>query len=207
MWHQPAHFDVFRAELEFEGYRVYSPRLHRGNVANDVAAVQRQVDACERPPALIGHSYGGAVIGQVSGARAMMFVAAFVLRTGESCAGTGGTPKLAPAILTDLDGKTRIDPDRARKYLYADCSPDEAVRAIRLLTTQTSGHGRTDAVAERWTGVPTRYVVCADDQALDVEVQRRMANRCSSQVELHSGHSPFIAQPGALAAELWTLST
>ncbi len=206
MWHQPGHFNFLAKSLEALGYRIRVPRLHRGNVAADVSVVQEEIDSCTRPPALLGHSYGGAVIGQTEGACAMLFVAAFVLHIGESCAKMGGPPLLESAIVTNIDGTTTLNPALARQHLFADCPADRADTAVRLLTRQDSGHGRTIAWRESWVEVPTRYVVCGTDQALDVKVQKQMASRCMSKATLRGGHSVYISQPNALAAEISSLS-
>ncbi len=205
MWHQPAHFDAFRTVLESAGYAVRAPRLHRGSLSKDAAAVQEAIEACAEPPVLVAHSYGGAVVGHTTGARAMLFVTAFVLEVGESCAGVAGPPPCRPAIVSNPDGGTSLDPALAPEYFFADCAPAEVERAVALLVPQGRGHGRTPASASTWRELPTRYVVCEQDRAIDVDVQRRLAARCTSQVSMRSSHSPFLSQPQALAAQLSTL--
>lgn len=206
MWHQPAHFDAFRTALERAGHVVWVPLLHRGSLAEDVAAVQEAIEHCSEPPVLVGHSYGGAVIGHTTGARAMLFVTGFVLEVGESCATVAGPPPCMPAIVSNPDGSTSLDPDLAPEYFYADCAPEDVERAVAQLVRQGRGHGRTPAWASTWREVPTRYVVCEQDRAIEVEVQWRMAARCTTQVPMPTSHSPFVSQPEALAAEVSALA-
>ncbi|MFF1294773.1 MULTISPECIES: hypothetical protein [unclassified Streptomyces] len=75
---------------------------------------------------MLGHSYGGSVITGVRGAGHLIYLAAFVLDTGESAAGLGGaTPQLQDAINPEPDGSTSLDPDRAVDTLYGDCSTED----------------------------------------------------------------------------------
>ncbi|MDO5504067.1 MAG: alpha/beta hydrolase [Actinomycetia bacterium] len=202
LWHSPRHFDPLRAVLEQSGHRVHAPELHRGSLAADVAAVQETIDACAEPPLLLGHSYGGAVIGHTAGSAGMLFVAAFVLDEAESCSGHSRPPSAAPAIAFLEDGRSAIKPELATAYFYADCDPATAASAITHLRPQAPGHGRATATAATWRDVPTRYLVCAADQALHPDVQRRLARRCDSSDEIDASHSPFLSQPERIAAEL-----
>lgn len=206
MWHRPAHLDVLRSALASEGYVVRVPALHRGSLARDVAAVQAAVDACAEAPVLVAHSYGGAVAGHVTGVRAMLLVTAFVLEVGESCASVAGPPPCRPAIVSNPDGSTALDPGLAPEYFYADCPPEEVERAVALLVPQARGTGRAEAVACTWRDVPTRYVVCEQDRAIDPEVQRRLAARCSSSVSIATSHSPFLSRPSVLVEQVGVLA-
>lgn len=90
LYHQPAHMQPLVSELEKRDVNVHVPTLHRGSLAADIAAAQRAVDASQRGTIVVGHSYGGAVAGGVEGAVALVFIAAFVLDIGESCATLSG---------------------------------------------------------------------------------------------------------------------
>ena len=62
LWHQPAQFDRLTAVLRAHGIGVHVPRLHRGSLTNDTAAVQKVVDALPVARIVLGHSYGDSVI-------------------------------------------------------------------------------------------------------------------------------------------------
>ena len=53
--------------------------------------------------------------------------------------------------------------------------------------------------------MPTRYVVCEDDRAIDPVVQRRLAARCSTSVSMATSHSPFLSAPEALVEQVAVL--
>ncbi|MBH0131019.1 alpha/beta hydrolase [Salinibacterium sp. NK8237] len=203
LWHQPAHLSLLTYELRERGIRVTSPLLHRGSLAADTAAVQEAVDACASAPVVVGHSYGGSVITGLRGVHHLVFVAAFVPDAGESSASLGGPePLIAPALITDTNGSTRIDPEQAREYLYEDCSEELSLWATSLLRSQAPGHGRGVPGHIGWHSTRSTYVVCTRDRALDPELQREMSRRCDYAVELATSHSPFISEPKTIATLL-----
>ena len=51
-----------------------------------------------------------------------------------------------------------------------------------------------------WRTIPSTYVVCTQDNAIPVELQRDVfAPRAEQVVELEASHSPFFSQPEAVA--------
>lgn len=201
LWHQPAHFDRLAGVLRAQGAVVHVPRLHRGSLARDTAAVQSVVDGLPVAPVVVGHSYGGSVITGLDRVRHLVFVAAFVPAAGESCALLGGTDALVnDAVRHNEDRTTSIPVERAREVLYADCTEAESAWASELLVPQQSGHGRGVPQRVAWQSVESTYVRCEQDRALSPDLQGRMARRCTNIVSLTSSHSPFISQPLRLGA-------
>jgi pimeloyl-ACP methyl ester carboxylesterase len=200
LYHRPEHFALVGEGLRAEGVRVLSPMLHRGSLAADTAVVQAAVDALEEPPLLLGHSYGGSVITGVRRARHLVYLAAFVPDAHESAASLGGSsPALRGAIVPSEDGSTSLHPSCAAA-LYADCPDDLAMWAVRLLRTQAPGCGRGVPEHQGWKHTPSTYVVCTEDRAVDPDVQRRMAVRCTCVLEWQTGHCPFIGRPELVIA-------
>jgi pimeloyl-ACP methyl ester carboxylesterase len=200
LFHQPAHMDALRSALERRGARVSVPALHRGSLEHDAAAVQDAVDQCASAPVLLGHSYGGAVIADVTGGRSFVFLAAFVPEIGESCAELGGPDALVNAwVRPHPSGGSWIPAESAPELFYADCTEEDAERATALLVPQAGGHGRGRVRQATWRHTPSHYVVCDDDRAVSPTLQGRMAQRCTSRQHLAAGHSPYISQPDLLA--------
>ncbi|KAJ3571711.1 hypothetical protein NPX13_g5283 [Xylaria arbuscula] len=101
-FHTPAHFEVFRAALEEQGYEAYAPRLptlgQTGVTCIDDAkavqnAVEKRMDEGKQF-IVVAHSYGGipgcaavkgftvherAAAGKRGGFRSILFIAAFAL--------------------------------------------------------------------------------------------------------------------------------
>lgn len=196
LYHRPEHFDLVAERLRTEGIEVTVPELHRGSLPADTAAVQAAIDKLREPPIVFGHSYGGSVITGVRGAGHLVYLAAFVPDTGESAASLGGlSPQLLGAIRPEASGSTSLHPDRAVNPLYGDCPEPLAAWAVGLLRVQAPGCGRGIPKHCGWKHIPSTYVVCAQDRAIDPGLQRRMASRCGDTREWLTGHSPFVGRP------------
>ncbi|MCS7483174.1 alpha/beta hydrolase [Umezawaea endophytica] len=201
LYHQPAHFDALATILRAAGVQVAVPALHRGSLVADTRAVQAAVDALPTPPVALGHSYGGSVVTGLTGVAALVYVAAFVPAAGESAAGQGGaTDLLRAAVRPAPDGTTSIDPQLATTLFYADCPPEVAARASAHLRPQAPGCGRGVPERQAWHHVPSTYLVCTNDRAVDPVVQRALAARCTTTLEWPTGHSPHLSRPLELAA-------
>src|SRR5690242_15301950 len=102
--------DVIRT-LQTQGVSVRAPMNPLRGLASDADALARYTTTIDGPIVLVGHSYGGAVISQaapsVSGARALVFLSAFALDEGESCASVQeGFP---PSLLASTNIPTPYD--------------------------------------------------------------------------------------------------
>jgi pimeloyl-ACP methyl ester carboxylesterase len=201
LWHTPEHLGPLIAALERDGVPVVAPRLHRGSYEADVAAVQEAVDGCAAPPVLVGHSYGGAVITDVVGVARLVYLAAFVPDLGESAVSLNGRDGLInAAVRMREDGATEIVPELADAHLYHDCAAEQRDRARSLLVPQGVRSARGTPTRTAWRSVPSTFVVCTDDHAVAPAVQRRMAERCTSVLELAAGHSAYLSRTREVAA-------
>ncbi|MGM7665871.1 alpha/beta hydrolase [Microbacterium sp. A93] len=198
LWHQGTHMGRLAGVLRERGHRVHTPDLHRGSLAADTAYVQLIVDQCATPPLVLGHSYGGAVIIGLSGVGTLIYLAAYVPDEGESCASLGGA-LINEMLQRHLDGGTFMSPEAARDALYSDSDADTAAWATALLVRQASGHGRGIPQKVAWHHVPSMYVVCGMDRAVDPEVQRSMSRRCTRSVEIATDHSPYVSDSAMIA--------
>ncbi|WP_104045745.1 alpha/beta hydrolase [Arthrobacter sp. ZGTC412] len=199
LWHQPAHFDRLVEDLRHRGANVHVPRLHRGSLAADTAAVQEVVDGCLGMPVVLGHSYGGSVITGLERVRHLFYVAGFVPAAGENGAVLGGPSALVnDSVRHNEDGSTSIHPERAREVLYGDCSKADSAWATSLLVPQQPGHGRGVPSRIAWATIESTYIRSKLDKAISPVLQERMARRCTNNVSLNSSHSPFISQPKML---------
>jgi pimeloyl-ACP methyl ester carboxylesterase len=180
------------------------------DLAGDAAFLTGVLDDLDSGTVLVGHSYGGAVISEAGGhpnVGHLVYLAAFALDVGESCAGAAvdeaakldlsheGRPDLAEAIVFGDDGLTTIDPEMAPSVFYHRCSPDVAAWAVAQLGQHSMASLGQEASTAAWREVPSTYAVCADDSAVHPELQRIMAGRCAESVEWDADHSPFLSTP------------
>src|SRR5580700_385627 len=75
--------------LEADGYKVSVAQPPETSYADDQKYTKAAIDAMEGPVVLVGHSYGGSVITEAGNhpkVAALVYIAAFALDAGESCA-------------------------------------------------------------------------------------------------------------------------
>ncbi len=181
-----------------------TPGAHPNTYLADDAREVVSVAQLDGPVVLVGHSYGGAVITeaaeQLPHLERLIYVAALVPLLGESAFEV--TREIDVRTLLDQaievdDGVLRLNPVLARAALYEDCPDDVAAWAVSQLSTQTAASLRSPRSAFD-VDVPSFYVRCTLDQAVDPGLQVDLAERCHDVVNLESGHTPLLSQPEVL---------
>ena len=169
------------------------------DLAGDAAHVADVVARAARPVVLVGHSYGGAVIGEAGGqgdVRALVFVAAFCLDEGESIArqtDVAYPPTPAAMATVRTEGLLTIDPAQATIAFYAQCTTPAAEAAVARMGPQPVATFVQPATVAAWHDRPSTYVLCSRDNAIHPLHQAAMAERCGEVVTLDTDHSPFMS--------------
>ena len=113
--------------LKKDGYKVSVAQPPETSYAEDVKYTKAAIDAMNGPVVLVGHSYGGSIIteaGNHPNVSALVYIAAFALDDGESCATI--EQALLPAtkaIKPDSNGNFWIDQEHFAADFAADVSP------------------------------------------------------------------------------------
>ena len=175
------------------------------------------------PAVLVGHSFGGAVVSQVSELRPeavslAVYVCAFLLRDGQSVWRHGFPSPRAPVrgvlvpenlIVDEAAGTLDLRREVVGEGLYHDCPDEDRDLALARWAPEPLAPLRTTLAltGERFGRVPRAYVFCEADRVLPIESQKRMSRLtpCSSVFNLASGHSPFFSMPDELARILDSL--
>ena len=195
-------------QLIDEGFPVMAVANPLRALDTDAAYVRSVLDAVAGPVVLVGHSYAGSVITQAAAGaenvQALVYVAAFIPRTGESCAELNGRypgSLLTPDNLIEVptpEGRTDlyIRPERYEK-VYAGGLSAEQVRiaafAQRPITSEALGGVVTAVPAD---DLPRWQVVATNDHAVPTELQRFLADRAGAKIiEAHCGHDVPAARP------------
>jgi pimeloyl-ACP methyl ester carboxylesterase len=203
-------------ELESAGIDVVAAPNPLRSLAFDAAAVADVARAVDGPVVLVGHSYGGAVIGQASAeldnVTGLVFLAAFGLEAGESCAGVQGPYE--PSMLAKTSGPTPYDAHGApggpdlyigkeafRETFCADVPVDVADVMWATQRPLSVAALTENATAAGWKNKPCWYLVSQHDNSIPPEAERFMAERMGAVTEEIAGsHAVFIAQPVTVAA-------
>ena len=184
-------------------------------LATYVATVVAAIDDCPDRVYLVGHSAGGMVVSQAAETRpqrvaGLIYIAAFMLADGQSLADiaaddTGNTILRNTVANADTTTLT-IKSGQARDPLYHDCSDADVEWAQQRLVAEATepSNAKVRLTTARYGTVPRYYLECLQDRAISITTQRAL---CAAQsprrvISLDTSHSPFLCQPGTLAAHL-----
>jgi pimeloyl-ACP methyl ester carboxylesterase len=181
-------------------------------VASDSEYLTSILEGIEGPIVLVGHSYGGVLIGTAAEhndrVAALVFVGGYALEPGESAAGLtgqyeGGT--LGETLVPfDLPGGARdlyIAQDKYRAQFAADVSEQEAARMAATQRPIVEAALNEPATTAAWHRIPSWFLFGELDKNIPVALHRFMAERAESRrtVEIEGGsHSVGIPEAAAV---------
>ncbi len=196
-----------------EGFPVVAAAVPLRGVKSDSAYLTTVLDGIEGPLVLVGHSYGGILIGTAAAGNdrvaALVFIGGYALEPGESAAGLtgqyeGGT--LGETLVAfDLPGGAKdlyIRQDRYRAQFAADVSEEESARMAVTQRPIVEAALNEAVEAAAWKTVPSWFLFGELDKNIPVALHRFMAERAGSRrtVELQGGsHSVGIPEAAAVA--------
>jgi pimeloyl-ACP methyl ester carboxylesterase len=200
-------WDNVSAILKAKGYHVNAVKLPLTSLEDDVGATQAVLDAQDGPTVLVGHSWGGFVIGEAgvdSKVTALVYVSAFGPDKGESVTklSAGGPPSPGvQALRPDDKGFLSIDKAAFPVVFGADLPKKEA--EILAGKQKPINHTAFDEPASNaaWHNKPSWFVVSNKDLVLDPSAQNLFAGRMkATKTVVEGGHDTLIAFPKQVAA-------
>jgi pimeloyl-ACP methyl ester carboxylesterase len=211
-WHGAWCWEPLRELLEKRGLKTHAPDLKSGgekveeltDFYTDAKTVRQLTDSINGPVVLAGHSYGGNLITEASAGSAnikhLIMIATVMFDVGEVWKEI--TMPAADWIKRTADGNAIAITDKrqATQLFFNRCSPAVAAAASSRLHTYMGTKAISQGLTRAgWKEIPSTYVLCTDDRAIELRWQRRMAERATHSVELDSDHSPFLCMPEAVA--------
>jgi len=186
--------------LEKDGYTVSVLQEPETSYADDQKWAKAALDAMDGPVVIVGHSYGGSVITEVGNhpkVVALVYIAAFALDEGESCASIEqAVPQASKAFKPDADGNWWIVQENFAADFCADIPPALAhFMAISQVPISTDAftHKVTNPA---WKTKPTWYMVASADRSINPIQERMMAKRAHAKmVEINASHVAYVSHP------------
>lgn len=183
-----------------DGYKVSVVQHPETSYADDQKYTKAAIDAMGGPVVLVGHSYGGSVIteaGNHPNVKALVYIAAFALDAGESCATIeSAVPQASKAFKPDSNGNWWIEQEHFAADFAADLPKDQAqFMAISQVPISTDAftHKVTNPA---WKTKPTWYMVATEDRSINPEQERMMAKRAhATTVEVKASHVAYMSHP------------
>ncbi|WP_443750427.1 alpha/beta fold hydrolase [Asticcacaulis solisilvae] len=201
-----ASWDKVAGILRAKGITVATVDNPLTSLADDVAATRAVLAKQTGPVVLVGHSWGGVVIGEAGDdpkVKSLVYVAAFGLDKGESIqAISAGSPPPAGihALRPDAKGNLLVDPAQFPTVFAGDVPVDEAkVMAAGQLAASPAIFAATSTVAA-WHVKPSYYVVSSNDQMIPPQAEAFFAQRMkATTITLPASHAVMVSEPDKIA--------
>src|ERR1700685_261550 len=186
--------------LKKDGYKVSVAQPPETSYADDQKYTKAAIDAMGGPVVLVGHSYGGSIIteaGNHPNVKALVYIAAFALDAGESCATIEqGLPPASRPFKPDSSGNWWIEQEHFAADFAADLPKDKA-EFMAVSQVPISPDAFTHKVTSpAWKTKPTWYMVATADRSINPDQERMMAKRANAKtVEVNASHVAYMSHP------------
>jgi pimeloyl-ACP methyl ester carboxylesterase len=186
--------------LEKDGYTVSVAQPPETSYADDQKYTKAAIDAMGGPVVLVGHSYGGSIISEAGNdpnVAALVYIAAFALDEGDSCASIEqALPQASKAFKPDNNGNWWIEQDHFAADFAADISPAEShYMAISQVPISTDSFTHK-VTSPAWKTKRTWYMVATADRSINPDQERMMAKRANAKtVEVNASHVAYMSHP------------
>jgi len=188
--------------LESQDLKVICAPIPLTSLTDDVSALTRVLERMSGPVVLVGHAYGGAVIGAIREERvkSFVYVAALAPDEGETVAQVfyrdephAEAPNLAP----DKHGFIWM-PENGFGRAVAHKAPTDLARILASVQRPISVQCIQERVpAPGWKTRPSWYLLAEEDRMINPKTQQFMARRMGARVRSSRvDHSPMYTATG-----------
>ncbi len=200
--------------LQKDGYRTVAVANPLRSVGDNAQVISDLVNSIEGPVVLVGHSYGGQVISNVSkghgNIKSLVYVAAFAPDKGESAAdlsgkfpgGTLGDALAQPVKLKDGGADLYIDQAKFHDQFAHDVPAGQAALMAVGQRPITEAALNEKSGEPAWKSLPSYFVYGDSDKNIPPKALTFMAERAhSKRTEIVEGasHVVMVSKPGVVA--------
>jgi pimeloyl-ACP methyl ester carboxylesterase len=203
----PSSWDKVASILRKKGFAVTEVAIPMTSLEADVDATRKVLESQKGPTILVGHSWGGVVIGEAGDSpkvKALVYVAAFAPDKGESVQAlssngppTDGQKEVHP----DAKGFLTIDPTAFPRVFVGDVPAAEgAALAGEQMPISATAFGTPASIAA-WHSKPTFYAISGNDLMIPPQAEAFFAQRMkATTVTIPSSHASPVSHPDEVAA-------
>ena len=187
--------------LERQGLKVICAPIPLSSLSNDVSALTRALERASGSLVLVGHAYGGAVIGAIreERVRSFVYIAALAPDEGETVAqmfyrdeSHPEAPKLAP----DKHDFIWMPEDWFARAVAHKASADQTAIMAAVQRPISVQCIQENAPAPGWKAKPSWFLLAEEDRMINPKTQRFMAGRMGAKVRSSRvDHSPMYSAP------------
>ena len=184
-----------------KGYKVISVQNPTTSLADDVTATKRAIDRADGDVILIGHSWGGSVITEAGAdqrVKGLVYVAAFAPDKGETAGSLAesAAPTILGGFVQNANGYLTLSREGVAKGFAGDLSPKEQDVVFAVQQPASKSVFGDVGVNAAWRTKPSWYVVASEDNAINPELEKRMAERANAKTTvLKSSHVAMLSKP------------
>lgn len=200
-WDKVAHL------LRAKGFKVTAVDIPLTSLDADVAATRKVLDAQKGATILVGHSWGGVVIGEAGDdakVKALVYVAAFAPDKGETLqalTANGPPTEGLKAVHPDSKGFLSIDPAAYAHVFVGDVPAAEGEALAKKQKPISGATFGAPAMVAAWHLKPTYYAISANDLMLPSQAEAFFAQRMkATTVTVPSSHASPVSHPEEIAA-------
>jgi pimeloyl-ACP methyl ester carboxylesterase len=190
--------------LQANGYNTLAVQIPLETFKGDITTTEQALASLSGPTILVGHSYAGSVISNVShnvsNVVALVYVNAFAPEEGESIPEITARFPAAPGskfvVPSYRSGFLWLDPATFPDNFIQDVSRTEA-RALAVTQKPIApGCFSVPSGFPLWKRVPSWFLVSKHDRAINPDAERFMARRMGATTrEIASSHASPVSHP------------
>jgi pimeloyl-ACP methyl ester carboxylesterase len=173
-------------------------------LADDTAALDRASERVRGSLVLVGHAYGGAVIGSTRNDRvkALVYLAGLAPAEGETVAEVfyrAAPHPQAPKLAADNHGLIWLPADAFAAAFAQNASPEEHALLFAVQRPIAPACISVAVPRPRWVDRPSWFLIAEQDRMIVHETQRFMAERMKARVHSRAvDHAPMLTAPAAV---------